>query len=780
MTPADSHLALASEALRAGKACFVEKPLALTAAEGRELAGVVTATGGLLQVGHVFRFHPVTDALRRYLDAGALGRVRYATARFAGFKRPRSDSGVTRADAIHAYDLLAYLLRAAPTAVTATLRDHLSRGLDDCSFSTVEYGPVAAFVEAGYFAPPTSRACVIVGADATIAADFAAAEVRLHRSRHVPGATGWEACVGPVEVIAAEGPEPLERELERFLDAATRGLASPVGVEAGVLALQVVEAVELSSRLGRRVGLDEVDRVDGSARHLSPAGLAPSSPARSGSRAAAAAARLARRARFSAARMSLGEIPAESLGQDSTGPASPSSTRERRLAHVLLALWCAFILYGSFIPFQLALGHEGLWDRMSRVQLLPFRDGRRAFSILDVASNVLLFVPFGALTTLGFSPGHRRPRILPIAAAALLAGLLAMLIELGQLFAAGRTASLIDLAANMTGAILGAAAMALVWRSGEGRLAAAATALVRREPLVVPIALLAVTFLAEATYPFSITLDVSTLWGNLKAIAWAPFAVPRFWGELVVDRGLRYALLGGMLAVVVDRHLSRIPARTAAAGLVAAFAIGVELVKLLFEGRAPKVENAAVAIAGGLVGIAVLPAAARWDPVRRHPAAALGGLAILLLVHVELAPFEFGFDPATIRARLPRIEWLPFQSYYGADFQSALFDLWGKVSISGLLGFAVALGTGRGPLASALVGLAAGSGLEALQIATVSRHPSVSDVLAIALGAALGGAVYRRYRALTERDHEGNPGHAPPGNRARQGQEQCDAGSGVA
>ena len=184
---------------------------------------------------------------------------------------------------------------------------------------------------------------------------------------------------------------------------------------------------------------------------------------------------------------------------------------------------------------------------------------------------------------------------------------------------------------------------------------------------MVPISLLAVTFLAEATYPFSITLDVSTLWGNLKAIEWAPFAVPRFWGELVVDRGLRYALLGGMLAVVLDRSLSRMPTRAVATGLVVAFAIGVELVKLLFEGRAPKGENAIVAIAGGLVGIAVLPAAARWGPLRRHPAAALAGLAIALLVHVEdLAPFEFRFDPATVRARVPRIEWLPFQSYYGA------------------------------------------------------------------------------------------------------------------
>jgi VanZ family protein len=443
-------------------------------------------------------------------------------------------------------------------------------------------------------------------------------------------------------------------------------------------------------------------------------------------------------------------VSVASPGEGPAAPAAHEPSRERRLAQVLLALWCAFILYGSFIPFHLALGPESLWERMSRIQLSPFREGRRAFSILDLASNVLLFVPFGVLVTLGLSPARRRA-ILAVAVAALLACMLAALIELGQLFAPGRTGSLIDLAANVTGAILGSAAVSLVWRSGDGRLASATASLVRREPLVVPMALLVFTVLAEATYPFAITLDVSTLWDNLKAIEWVPFAAPRFWGDLVVDRGLRYALLGGMLTAAVGRQLRHLPAQATAALLVAALAIGVEVVKLFFEGRPPKVENAVVAIAGGLVGIAVLPAAARSGPIRRHRAAALAGLAILLLVHVELAPFEFRLDPAALQAKLARIEWLPFQSYYGADFQSALFDLWGKLSISGLLGFAVALGTGRRPLASAFAGVAAGSVLEALQIATVSRYPSVSDVLDIALGAALGGLGYRRYRAFVEK-----------------------------
>ena len=155
VTPADNHLALAGECLRAGRDCFIEKPLTLTVEEGRRLSGVVADTGRVLQVGHIFRFHPVTTALRERIDTGTLGRVRYCTGRFAGFKRPRTDVGVTQTDAIHYFDLFAYLLGREATAVTATLRDHLGRGLDDCSFTTVEYGDVPAYVEAGYFAPGT-------------------------------------------------------------------------------------------------------------------------------------------------------------------------------------------------------------------------------------------------------------------------------------------------------------------------------------------------------------------------------------------------------------------------------------------------------------------------------------------------------------------------------------------------------------------------------------------------------------------------------------------------
>ncbi len=259
VTPADSHLALATQCLQAGRACFVEKPLTLTVKEGRELADLVRAAGRILQVGHIFRFHPVAALLQQRLDGGGVGPVRYCTGRFAGFKRPRSDVGVTQTDAIHYFDLFAHLLRRAPTAVTATLRDHLGRGMDDCSFATVEYGEVPAFIEAGYFAPGTNRDCLIVGEQAAVAADFGTSEVSIHANRHVAGPSAWQALAGRVETIEATGPEPLKRELELFLETVTRCGRPPVDVEAGLLALQTVEAAQRSSALGRRVTLAELD-----------------------------------------------------------------------------------------------------------------------------------------------------------------------------------------------------------------------------------------------------------------------------------------------------------------------------------------------------------------------------------------------------------------------------------------------------------------------------------------------------------------------------------------
>ena len=257
VTPADSHLAIAETCLRAGKHCFIEKPLTRTAAEGRQLVATAREAGRVVQVGHIFRFHPATAVLEEALATDRIGAVRYATGRFSGFKRPRTDVGVFQTDGIHYVDLFRHLLRRDPTGVSSLERDFLGRGLDDLSVTVVHYGDVPAVIEANYFVPGTHRECVIVGERGSLVADYGTAVVTLHRGVHQRVGTGWEAVDAGKEELPTNGGEPLRLELEAFLDACAGRRAVPVTAGDGLLALEVTAAATLSARLGRLVTLAE-------------------------------------------------------------------------------------------------------------------------------------------------------------------------------------------------------------------------------------------------------------------------------------------------------------------------------------------------------------------------------------------------------------------------------------------------------------------------------------------------------------------------------------------
>jgi predicted dehydrogenase len=258
VTPADSHLDVASACLAAGRHCFIEKPLTVSAAEGRRLVTAAEAARRIVQVGHIFRFHPVTAALRAALAEGRIGAVRYATGRFSGFKRPRTDVGVFHTDGIHYADLFAYLLGREATTVAALQRDFLGRGLDDLSVTTVSFGNVPVVIETNYFVPGTHRECVIMGEHGALVADYGAGTVTLHAGEHVKRGAAWEAIDRGKEELLVASEEPLRLELAAFLGACRTGGPSPVDLRAGLHAIEVVEAAARAARLGRVVPLSEI------------------------------------------------------------------------------------------------------------------------------------------------------------------------------------------------------------------------------------------------------------------------------------------------------------------------------------------------------------------------------------------------------------------------------------------------------------------------------------------------------------------------------------------
>src|SRR6201999_1444568 len=64
VAPTPAHFSLCERAIRKGKHVFVEKPLANSMAEARELVKLVHESNVKLQVGHVERFNPAFLAVQ--------------------------------------------------------------------------------------------------------------------------------------------------------------------------------------------------------------------------------------------------------------------------------------------------------------------------------------------------------------------------------------------------------------------------------------------------------------------------------------------------------------------------------------------------------------------------------------------------------------------------------------------------------------------------------------------------------------------------------------------
>jgi scyllo-inositol 2-dehydrogenase (NADP+) len=89
----DSHVPIASSAVRLGKAVLVDKPLALTSASARDLVDLAAAAGVVLSVFQNRRWDSDQLTLRRLLDEGELGQVLRYESRFERWRPvPRAGS----------------------------------------------------------------------------------------------------------------------------------------------------------------------------------------------------------------------------------------------------------------------------------------------------------------------------------------------------------------------------------------------------------------------------------------------------------------------------------------------------------------------------------------------------------------------------------------------------------------------------------------------------------------------------------------------------------------
>jgi predicted dehydrogenase len=257
-TPVFTHFDLASAALRAGKHCFVEKPLAPSVGEADELIELAEANDLRLMCGHTFLYSPAVRAVKRLLDAGELGDLYFLSSSRVNLGLHQRDVSVIWDLGPHDFSILLYWLEEMPESVMSIGRDSIVRGIPDVAFVNLQFGSgLIANVELSWLAPSKLRRTAIVGSQKMVVYEDGSQEpIRVFDSGVVysdPETFGeYHLSYRTGDIVSPRllATEPLAEELAEFVDLATGRDGAEDNLTLSRNVVLLAEAAEASLRSG--------------------------------------------------------------------------------------------------------------------------------------------------------------------------------------------------------------------------------------------------------------------------------------------------------------------------------------------------------------------------------------------------------------------------------------------------------------------------------------------------------------------------------------------------
>jgi UDP-N-acetylglucosamine 3-dehydrogenase len=258
--PTQFHEAASLTLADAGVHTLVEKPIAHSVDAGRRMVDVFAARGLVGAVGHIERFNPALQELRRRLAAGELGEVyQIATRRQGPFPARIADVGVAKDLGSHDIDLTAWVAQSEYASVYGQTALKSGRPHEDMIIASgrLRSGVIVNHV-VNWLSPMKERLTIVTGETGTFVADTSTGDLTFYANGTFP--LEWESVTafrgvseGDVTRYAFPKREPLKVEHEAFRDAVLGLPSDVVTMEQGLRTLVVVEGVIDSANTGQSV-----------------------------------------------------------------------------------------------------------------------------------------------------------------------------------------------------------------------------------------------------------------------------------------------------------------------------------------------------------------------------------------------------------------------------------------------------------------------------------------------------------------------------------------------
>src|SRR6185312_9622786 len=251
-TPVPTHAELAIAVARAGKHCFVEKPLATSAADAEAAVAEAQRAGRILMVGHLLEYHPAVVRLKALVDGDELGQLFYVYGNRLNLGKLRADENALWSLGAHDVSVVLHLIGEEPDECIAHGASYVQPGIQDVVFCYLRFpSGIVAHLHLSWLDPHKERRLTVVGARRMATFDDMVVEGKLavYDKGFDEDARSWGEYItrsGDIFSPQIANAEPLRLECEHFVQCIRDGTTPRSDGRSGLRVVRVLERLQRS------------------------------------------------------------------------------------------------------------------------------------------------------------------------------------------------------------------------------------------------------------------------------------------------------------------------------------------------------------------------------------------------------------------------------------------------------------------------------------------------------------------------------------------------------
>lgn len=250
--PTSLHYEAGLKAIHKKLAVFIEKPIAVNVSQAKHLIRESLKNKGRLMIGHIERFNPVVNEIKNRIKSGEIGNIiEVHTQRFSPPPGRAKDVSAIIDLATHDIDILQYLINSRPKRIYAEA-DKRFHTKEDFMSSFIRYeNGVIGHIEVSWLHPHKVRNLSVLGTKGMYTANYITQELLFYKQNtklFVNNTFPMAEYKSDVVKVAFESREPLEIELQSFIESCIRGVKMAVTGFDGLVALETAMKITESSQ----------------------------------------------------------------------------------------------------------------------------------------------------------------------------------------------------------------------------------------------------------------------------------------------------------------------------------------------------------------------------------------------------------------------------------------------------------------------------------------------------------------------------------------------------